>query len=73
MKKGIVNYFSKEKGFGFILEENGREVFFHISGLKQEVQLYDKVYFQEKELRSGVSATDIYLEADINGKLQSSY
>ena len=34
--KGTVKTFSKEKGFGFIRAENGKDVFFHYSELQME-------------------------------------
>ncbi|MEJ2733951.1 MAG: cold shock domain-containing protein [Anaerolineae bacterium] len=30
---GRIKWFSLEKGYGFILEDNGKEVFFHRSGV----------------------------------------
>ncbi|MDD4123738.1 MAG: cold shock domain-containing protein, partial [Bacilli bacterium] len=34
--KGTVKMFNKEKGFGFIKCEDGKDVFFHYSELKVE-------------------------------------
>ena len=31
--KGIVKWFNNQKGYGFISDENGKDVFVHYSGL----------------------------------------
>ena len=36
MLKGIVKWFNKEKGFGFITCEDGNDHFVHFSGIKAE-------------------------------------
>ena len=33
MSKGTVKWFNNQKGYGFILDETGRDVFVHYSGL----------------------------------------
>ena len=34
--KGTVKWFNNQKGYGFITDENGRDVFVHFSGLQME-------------------------------------
>lgn len=34
--KGTVKWFNVQKGYGFIVDENGHDVFVHYSGLKME-------------------------------------
>lgn len=35
MKKGTIKFFNQEKGYGFIIPENGSEdMFFHVTALK---------------------------------------
>lgn len=36
MKKGTVKWFNAKKGFGFLTDEEGNEVFVHFSALNME-------------------------------------
>ena len=36
MNKGTVKWFNNQKGYGFISDENGKDVFVHFSGLDME-------------------------------------
>ncbi len=36
MNKGTVKWFNNQKGYGFISDESGQDVFVHYTGLKME-------------------------------------
>ena len=36
MNKGTVKWFNNQKGYGFISDESGKDVFVHYSGLKMD-------------------------------------
>ena len=36
MNKGTVKWFNNQKGYGFISDENGKDIFVHYSGLDME-------------------------------------
>ena len=36
MNKGTVKWFNNQKGYGFISDENGNDVFVHFTGLNME-------------------------------------
>ncbi len=61
MKKGTVKFFNETKGFGFIQEENGQEVFVHVSGLKDEIRENDKVQFETEQGKRGINAINVTL------------
>lgn len=61
MKTGTVKFFNETKGFGFIQEENGQEVFVHVSGLNDEIRENDKVQFETEQGRRGINAINVSL------------
>ncbi len=59
MKNGTVKFFNAEKGFGFIVAENGGEIFVHVSGLVDEIRENDHVVYEEKEGKKGLNAVNV--------------
>ena len=61
MSKGIVKFFNETKGFGFIKEENGQDIFVHVTGLKDEIRENDEVVFDVEEGKKGLNAINVAL------------
>ena len=61
MNTGIVKFFNEEKGWGFITDEGGREIFVHRSGLTQPVNEGDKVTFEIEDDERGPKAINVML------------
>jgi CspA family cold shock protein len=61
MKNGTVKFFNKEKGFGFIKEDGGQEIFVHVSGLKDNIKENDHVTFDVQEGKKGLNAVNVKL------------
>lgn len=60
MKTGIVKFFNKVKGFGFIIEdETGKEVFVHTNDLKEDISDTDKVQFDVAEGKKGLNCINV--------------
>ncbi|SNU08007.1 cold shock protein (beta-ribbon, CspA family) [Lachnospiraceae bacterium] len=63
MAKGTVKWFNNQKGYGFITDEEGKDVFVHFSGLNMEgfKTLSDgqEVEFNLTEGEKGPQATDV--------------
>lgn len=62
MKEGTVKFFNDAKGFGFIKPEDGsKDVFVHVSGLRDDVMEGDKVIYEETEGKKGLNAINVRL------------
>jgi CspA family cold shock protein len=62
MAKGTLKFYNESKGFGFIVdEENGNELFVHVSGLIDEIQENDEVTYEVTDGRKGPNAVDVKL------------
>ncbi len=59
MKNGTVKFFNEEKGFGFIKEENGQDIFVHVSGLTDEIRENDQVTFDLQQGKKGLNAVNV--------------
>ncbi len=62
MASGKVKFFNESKGFGFVVEEGtGKELFVHVSGLKDDVRENDKVTFDIQDGKKGPNAVNVKL------------
>jgi cold shock protein len=61
MKKGTVKFFNEEKGFGFIKEESGEDIFVHVSGLRDEIRENDVVNYESERGKKGMNAVNVTL------------
>ena len=61
MKNGVVKFFNEQKGFGFIKEENGQEIFVHVTGLTQKIRENDNVTFDVQDGKKGLNAVNVKL------------
>lgn len=59
MKKGTVKFFNSEKGFGFIKEENGQDIFVHATGLVDEINENDAVTYEVQRGKKGLNAVNV--------------
>ena len=63
MAQGIVKWFNDSKGFGFIEQEDGPDVFVHHSGINasgfKSLKEGDKVTFEVKQGPKGPSAENV--------------
>ncbi len=62
MKKGKVKFFNNSKGFGFICDnESGKDVFVHVSELRDDIREGDDVTFDVAEGKKGLNAVRVQL------------
>lgn len=64
--KGTVKWYDKQKGYGFIVDENEKEYFVHYSGFpnfQESIRKEDLVKVEFEELKSdrGLQATNVVL------------
>ena len=63
MNKGTVKWFNNQKGYGFISDEQGNDVFVHYSGLKMDgfkfLEECATVEFEVVEGAKGPQATNV--------------
>ena len=64
MNKGTVKWFNADKGFGFITQDNGQDVFAHFSAIQGEgfktLEEGQAVTFDVEEGQRGLQATNIF-------------
>ncbi|MDI1355723.1 MAG: cold shock domain-containing protein [bacterium] len=61
MKNGTVKFFNEAKGFGFIKEEGGQDIFVHATGLQEDIRENDNVVFEIQEGKKGLNAVNVRL------------
>ena len=63
MNKGTVKWFNPDKGYGFISDENGKDVFVHYSGLAgdgfKSLDEGQKVEFDVQDGAKGPQAVNV--------------
>lgn len=63
MANGIVKWFNEKKGYGFIAQESGPDVFVHHSGINgsgfRTLQEGDRVTFDIQQGEKGPSAVNV--------------
>jgi CspA family cold shock protein len=59
MKKGTVKFYNESKGFGFISDESGVDVFVHATGLIDEIRENDVVTYDVTEGKKGPNAVNV--------------
>ena len=59
MKKGTVKFFNEEKGFGFIKEESGEDIFVHVTGLREDIRENDVVNYETERGKKGMNAINV--------------
>lgn len=63
MPKGVIKWFNEKKGFGFITNEDGKDVFVHYTGITGDgfrtVAEGDKVEFEIENSEKGPRAVSV--------------
>lgn len=65
MNKGTVKWFNAQKGFGFICDENGEDIFVHFSGLAMDgfktLEEGQAVTFDTTQGNRGLQAVNVHV------------
>lgn len=58
---GTIKFYNESKGFGFVVTENGDEIFVHVTGLIDKVKQNDRVEFEVAQGKKGPNAVNVKL------------
>lgn len=59
IREGRIDYFNSSKGFGFIVQQNGEKIFFHINQATEQVKEGDIVNYDVEQGPRGLSAVGV--------------
>ena len=59
MNTGKVKFYNVAKGFGFIQDDQGQDIFVHATGLVDEIRENDSVTFEVTEGKKGLNAINV--------------
>lgn len=59
MQEGTVKFFNESKGFGFITNAQGEDIFVHVTGLIDRVNEGEQVTFTVGNGKKGIIAVDV--------------
>lgn len=59
--QGTVKFYNESKGFGFIVTEDGDEVFVHVTGLIDKISQNNRVEFEMAQGKKGPNAINVKL------------
>lgn len=59
--QGTVKFYNESKGFGFVITENGDEIFVHVTGLIDKISQNDRVEFEIAQGKKGPNAVNVKL------------
>ncbi len=67
--EGVVKWYNPEKGYGFILHQNGEEIFFHRSGIipggPERIPDGARVSYLVEETSKGLQAVEVALMEEV--------
>lgn len=70
MAQGIVKWFNEQKGFGFLEQEDGRDLFVHYTQVRGKLKPGDKVDYTLAEGERGPIATHVKVIAPADATLK---
>jgi cold shock CspA family protein len=59
LKEGRIDYFNESKGFGFIIQNDGEKIFFHVNQITYPVREGDLVNYTVERGPKGLNAVDV--------------